>query len=313
MKKFVSIILMAGMLASAAACSAKEPVGEETTQPETTAVAAEESTQAVDQKPETVYETVVIENDEYKFTLEKTDFEKNYSEETLMKISALIPLEYGCDDYSKWNGTPEEVINDAIRGSFDSRSSFYFELYSLDGPERKAAEAEIEGYKHKVWNDYEVTDIDCINEYLAERFGPDARQFKPEDFDTYEQAVTQDGNVAEDIPTFCYRYIYLPETELVMCCIPEITGRGGYVTALYIYDIQTVDGDYVVKAVYDTSGYTELATNTDSFAGLQSDALKMLEAGTDGVPYDCTMVIGETENGDVYMKSVTKNQISSEK
>lgn len=313
MKKLVSIILAAGVLASTAACGANEPVSEETTVPETTA-AVQEQTESEVTAPEAEYETVVIENSKYKFTLQKSDFEKNYSEETLMKISSIIPLEYGCDDYDNWDGTPEEVINDAIRGSFDSRSSFDFEKHYLHGDsERKAAEAEIEGYEYEIWNEYEVTDIECINEYLAKNFGPDARQFKSEDFDTYEQAVTKDGYIADDIPTFCYRYIYLPETGLVMCYIPEITGRGGYVTALYIYDVQTVDGDYVVKAVYDTSGYTELATNTDSFAGLQSDALKMFEAGTDDVPYDCTMVIGETENGDLYMKSVTKGQIISEK
>ncbi|MBQ3044655.1 MAG: hypothetical protein IJD49_01760 [Clostridia bacterium] len=312
MKKLVSIILAAGVLASTAACSAKETAPETTTVPETTA-AVQEQTAAEVTAPETEYETVVIENSKYKFTLQKSDFEKNYSEETLMKISSIIPLEYGCDDYDNWDGTPEEVINDAICGSFDSRSSFNIEMYSFDGPERKAAEAEIEGYNYKIWNEYEVTDIECINECLVKSFGPDARQFKPEDFDTYEQAVTQDGNVTEDIPTFCYRYIYLPETEFVICCIPEITGRAGDITVLYVYDIQTVGGDYVVKAVYGISGYPDYELNTDSFAGLQSDALKMFGAGTDDLPYDCTMVIGEAENGDLYMKSVTKGQITSEK
>ena len=312
MKKLLSVILMAGLLVSAAACSAKNPVSEETTGPETTA-AVQQQTGADAAAPETSYESVVIKNKNYKFTLQKSDFEKNYSEELLMKISELIPLEYGCDDYDNWDGTPEEVINDAICGSFDSRNTFTVNAYSYDSPQAEAAKAEVEGYEYKIWNEYVVTDIDRINSGLAEKFGPDARQFKVEDFDTYEQAVTQDGDVTEGIPTFCYRYIYLPETGLVMCCIPEITGRGGDITVLYVYDIQTVDGDYVVKAVYGISGYPDYDINTDSFAGLQSDALKMFDAGTDVVPYDCTMVIGETENGDVFMKSVTKSQISSEK
>ena len=230
-----------------------------------------------------------------------------------MKISALIPLQYGFDAYESWNGTPEEVINDAISCSFDSRSATFFERFSPDSPEGEKARDEIAGYKHKVYDNYVITNIDLINSFLSERFGPDVRQFKPEDFDIYEDVVTQDGSVTEGITVPGYRYIYLPESELVMCYMSEVTGWGGDVTALYVYDIQTVDGDYVVKAVYGISGYTEFAENGDSFAGLQGDALKMLEAGTDDVPFEYTMVIGETENGDSFMKSVTKSQISSEK
>ena len=312
MKKLVSIILAAGVLASTAACSAKETAPETTTVPETTA-AVQEQTAADVTAPETELETVVIENSKYKFTLQKSDFEKNYSEETLMKISSIIPLEYGCDDYDNWDGTPEEVINDAIQGSFDSRKATFFERFSPGSPEDETARIEIAGYKYKVYDDYVITNVGIINNFLSERFGPNARQFKPEDFDTYEEAVTQNGRVSEGIGSPGYRYIYLPESELVMSYMSEVTGWGGDITVLYVYDIQTVDGDYVVKAVYGISGYPEYELNTDSFAGLQSDALKMFGAGTDDLPYDCTMVIGEAENGNLYMKSVTKNQITSEK
>ncbi len=262
---------------------------------------------------ESPYEIIAVESDDYQFVLIKTDFEKNYSEELLMKISDLIPLQYGCDDYENWNATPEEVINDAISCSFDSRKATFFERFSPDSPEDETARNEIAGYKHKVSDDYVITNIDFINSFLSERFGADARQFKPEDFDTYEKTVTQDGSVADGIALPGYRYIYLPESKLVMCYMSEVTGWGGQVTALYVYDIQTVDGDYVVKAVYGISGYPEYAENSDTFVGLQDDALKMLKAGTDDFPFDCTMVIGETENGDLFMKSVTKSQISSEK
>lgn len=306
MKKLMSIILMAGVLLSAAACSAKNPVSEETTQPETTA-AVQQQTDTDVISPEISYESVVVKSKNYEFTLQKSDFEKNCSEELLMKISDLIPLEYGCDDYDNWDGTPEEVINDAISCSFDSRKAMFFERFSPDSPEGEIARNEISGYTYKVYNDYLITNIELINSFLRERFGPDVRQFKPEDFDSYEDAVTQDGSVTDGIGTLGYRYIYLPESELVMCYMSEVTGWGGDVTALYIYDVQTVDGDYVVKALYGISGYTEYAENGDTFAGLQGDALKMLNAGTEDTPIDCTMVIGETENGDLFMKSVTKN------
>lgn len=302
MKKLFSIIFAVCMLISLFSACTNIPEQETTTRPETDISVTER-----------LYESIVIESDKYKFTLKKTDFEKNYSEELLMKISALIPLQYGCDDYESWNGTPEEVINDAISCSFDSRSATFFERFSPDSPEGEKARDEIAGYKHKVYDNYVITNIDLINSFLSERFGPDVRQFKPEDFDIYEDVVTQDGSVTEGITVPGYRYIYLPESELVMCYMSEVTGWGGDVTALYVYDIQTVDGDYVVKAVYGISGYTEFAENGDSFAGLQGDALKMLEAGTYDVPFGYTMVIGETENGDSFMKSVTKSQISSEK
>ena len=119
MKKLLSIMFAVSMLlVSFSACSS---IAEEetSTQPETDITVVENE-----------YESVIVESDNYKFTLKKSDFENNYSEDILMKISNLIPLEYGKNDYENWNGTPEEVINDAISCSFNSRSEKFFKRFA---------------------------------------------------------------------------------------------------------------------------------------------------------------------------------------
>lgn len=317
MKKLFAITLAAAMLVLTMACCDKKDTKDKDSdnKPETMAT-VEKNTAPIDVPTAPVdelnFETLVIENENYKFTLEKSDFEKNYSDELLMNISAFIPLEYGVDDYVNWDGTPEEVINDALKCCFDSRSSMYFERFETTTPETEAAEAEIEKCEYKVYDNYVVTNIENINSYLYKRFGPDARQFTPEDFDTYEEAVTKDGSITEGIGTIGYRYIYLPESEVVMCYMSEATGFGGTFTGLYIYDIQTVGDDYVVKAVA-CECYDEDYIYADTFEALQNSTLELFAQYTPETLDNYTMVIGETEDGDVYMKSVEKTQLTSEK
>ncbi len=315
MKKLFAVTLSLVMLILTASGCEKAKSDEKESKPlqESTSF-AENTTQSSKPVQETIYETLVFENEEYKFSVQKSDFEKNYSEELLTKISELIPLQYGVDDYPDWNGTPEKVINDAILCGFDSRSPMYFERYDSESPEWQAALEEIESYEYKVYDNYSITNIAMINSYLADRFGPDARQFKPEDFDTYEEAVTQNGRVADrpDIPGPGYRYIYLPESEVVVCYNAETTGYGGIFTSMYVYDVQTVGNDYVVKAVA-TDYYDEEQTDAETFDEYQIGTLNLFEHFLPETLADYTMIIGETEEGNIYMKRVTKTLLTSEK
>lgn len=308
MKKLLAITLAAAMLVLTMACCDKKDTKDKDSdnKPETMATITENN------NPDVKYEELVIEDENYKYILNKTDFEDNYSDELLLNIVELIPMSYGADDYDNWDGTPEEVINDAIMCNFNSKKLMYFERYDSNSPEWQAALDEIAGYEYKVYDNYSMTSIDMINSYLAERFGPDARQFTPEDFDTYEEAVTENGTVAEDVGLGGYRYIYLPESEVVMCYMYETTGFGGNFMSLYIYDVQTVGEDYVVKAVA-TDYYYEEQLEAETFEDFQSGTLTLFESVVPAMLENYTMVIGETEDGDVYMKSVEITQLTSEK
>lgn len=257
-------------------------------------------------KAETKTETIRIKNGNYSFTIQKTDFEKNYSEETLMKISRLVPMEFGLDDYDNWNGTPNEVVNDVLCCMKNSRNDWFFERYDSDSPEYTAARCEMlkNPFKQSDLESFVVTDIESINKFLSKKFGSDVRQFKPEDFETYNEVKVSDEPISLGYLYPTYRYVYLPESELVACFVEYFTGSEG--PAAYIYDIQTVDGLYIVKAVSGSYNYGE---NGDTFAGMQSDALKNFGQYTEEGFDNYTMTLAYDNNGNLYTKSVDKTQI----
>jgi len=303
MKKLLSIMFAVSMLLVSFSACTNIPEKETPTQPETT-TAVQEQKDIDKSEPEKGYETLIIENEKYRFTIQKSDFEKNYSEETLMEISNLVPMEFGYDDYDNWNGTPNEIINDVLLCLRNSRDNWFFERYSYGSDEWKAALTEIETYTFKATDDGVITDIESINEFLADRFGSQARQFKPEDFDTYEEVVTENGSITEGFGLLSYRYAYLPKSDFVICYMSETTSFEG--PAAYIYDIKTVDGKYVVKAVSGSDNYLE---NYDTFEGIQSDTLKMMRTYTSECMRDYTMVIARADNGELYMQSVTSKNL----
>ncbi len=310
MKKLVAILVVCGVLLTMVTACKTEGTSENTTTNTQAEIETTEQMQlTTEYKTEASTGTnenkiIKIKNEKYSFTFEKNDFEHNYSEDFLMEVSKLVPMEFGYDDYDNWNGTPNEVVNDVLHCMKPSRSHWFFERYSADSPQWIAAEEEISTYPYEVWDNYVVTDINCINKFIEENFGPQARQFKPEDFDTYGEVVTENGSVTEGFGLLSYRYIYLPESEMVLCCMSETTGFE--VPAAYIYDIQTVDDKYIVKAVSGSDNYID---NTDTFDGIQGDTLRMFEKYTSEYLTDYTMILVRSEEGDLYVSSVTKKYI----
>lgn len=280
----------------------------ETYAPKTNGITAEvtkkeKTTQA---KPVIKTETIKIKNEKYSFTIQKTDFEKNYSEELLMNISRLVPMKFGLDDYDNWNGTPNEVINDVLCCVQVSRNNWFFERYDNDSPEYIAAEKEISENPFSLSESdcFVITDIEKINRFLSERFGSEARQFKPEDFETYNEVKVSDDPITLGYLYPTYRYVYLPGSEMIACFVEYFTSSE--CPAAYIYDIQTVDGSYIVKAVSGSNDYGE---NGDTFAGMQSDALEMFGQYTEESLDNYTMILAYDNNGNLYTKSVKKTQI----
>ena len=305
MKKFFYVSVLICILFSAfSACSADEQPDKtaETTTEKVTETIAEPTQTTVDENIET--HTVVFNDGKYQYTIEKTDFEKNYSEEELMAISRLVPMEYGYDDYYNWNGTPDEVINDALLCMKSSRNDWFFERYDSDSPQAKAALEELKKNPYQIADDWVVTDISSINDYLSDRFGPQARQFEAEDFNTYNEIKISDESITDGFGLRAYRYAYLPESDLIACFMSETTGFES--PAAYIYDIKSADGKYVVKAVSASDNYLE---NSDTFEEIQSSTVKMFNTYTNGVMTNYTMTIELSDNGKLYVKSVDRNNI----
>ena len=305
MKKLFCIsVLICILLSAVSACSADEQPDKtaETTTEKVTETTAEPTQTTVNENAET--HTIVFDDGKYQYTIEKTDFEKNYSEEELMAISRLVPMEYGYDDYYNWNGTPDEVINDALLCMQNSRNDWFFERYDSDSPQAKAALEELKKNPYRIADDWVITDINCINRYLSDRFGPQARQFKAEDFNTYNEIKTGDERITDGFGLRTYRYAYLPESGLVACFMSETTGFMS--PAAYIYDIKSADGMYEVKALSASDNYPEGA---DTFEEIQSATVKMFNGYTDGVMVNYVMTIACDENGKLYMKSVDKSNI----
>lgn len=318
MRKIISALCIVCIMVMLLNCCANNSMNDEaqssstsasvTDAPKTNGVTAEATEKEKTTQAESVIktETITIKNEKYSFTIQKTDFEKNYSEEILMNISRLVPMGFGLDDYDNWNGTPNEVINDVLRCVQVSRNNWFFERYDNDSPEYTAAQNEMSK------NPFEPSDVDCfvitdiekINKFLSERFGSEARQFKSEDFETYNEVKVSDEPIALGYLYPTYRYVYLPESEMVACFVEYFTGSEG--PAAYIYDIQTVDGSYIVKAVSGSYNYGE---NGDTFAGMQSDALKNFGQYTEDSLDNYTMTLAYDNNGNLYTKSVKKTQI----
>ncbi len=317
MRKIISVLCVMCIVTAILNCCANNSLNDEAQSSTTSAfvtdtpkngVNAEATEKGKTTQAESIIktETIIIKNEKYSFTIQKTDFEKNYSEELLMNISKLVPMEFGLDDYNNWNGTPNEVINDVLRCVRVSRNNWFFERYDSDSPEHTAARNEISKnpFKQSDMDSFVVTDIEKINKFLSGKFGSEARQFKPEDFETYNEVKVSDDPIALGYLYPTYRYVYLPESEMIACFVEYFTGSE--CPAAYIYDIQTVDGSYIVKAVSGSDNYGE---NGDTFAGMQSDALKNFGQYTEESLDNYTMTLAYDNNGNLYTKSVEKTQL----
>lgn len=319
MKRLIAVMVISALLFSAITGCKNEVENETTTSELTTQLQTEKETELrtetlpieeeTTEKPIEYIKSgkIKIENERYSFTIQKTNFEKNYSEELLIDITNLVPMLYGYDDYENWNGTPNEVINDALRCMQASRNNWFFERYDSDTVQWKSAYNEMQKNPYRISDDFVITDVESINDYLEDRFGSQVRKFKASDFDTYNEVKISDNSITEEFDLLSYRYTYLPECGLVVCFMSETTGFES--KAAYIYDIQTVDGTYVVKAVSGSENYLE---KSDTFEDIQASSLKQLNGYTEEHLREFTMTVAYDDNGNLYMKSVKSKYILAE-
>ena len=318
MKKLIAVMMIAAIMISLISGCKNESESETTTSEMTKEIITELNSETEEfterdktEEPTTLKnvktETVKIENEKYCFTINKTDFEKNYTEDFLMDVTRLVPMVYGYDDYENWDGTPDEVINDALRCVHVSRNNWFFERYESDTPQWEAAINEMKKNPYRISDDFVITDTEIINDFLEDRFGSQVRKFKASDFPVYNEVKISDDSITEGYGLISYRYTYLPECGLIACFTSEPTGFES--EAAYIYDIQTVNGMYIVKAVSGSNNYLE---KSGTFEDIQASTLKMMNSYTEESLRDYTMTVAYDENGNIYMKSVKSKYILSE-
>lgn len=249
---------------------------------------------------------IIIDDGEYRYKINKTDFEKRFDEELLLKLSDTIPMEFGYEDYDKWDSSANVILNDVLLGNY-SRFDCRLERYDFESEQGKKAKSEMISYGVETkFHEYFVTDISNINEYLIKLFGPDAGVIDKNDFESYSVITNTEKYPFEDYD-YNYRFIYLPETELVVCGVNEFLGEESRMP--YMCDVKEKDGIYTVRAVsgwygYYYGSYTFLTKQNDCFEALCWDNRGYLE--------EIIYTIACDGNGNMYMKSTEKSYILPE-
>lgn len=313
MKRIIAVMVVAVMMFSVIAGCKNETKNETTTSVLPTHLHTEKETEITTEMTSVEEETterpieyiksgkIEIDDGEYKYTLEKKAFEDNYSEEFLMGLSSFFVMDFGYEDYDNWNGETNDVLNDLI-----INGRIWFDSFEYNSSEWNKAVTEMNKNPYKGGcSEYGFTTIDNINIGIKERFGPDAREFKAEDFDTYNELKTSDASVFEN-NDFNYIFAYLPESDCVVFFTNEFLEGG---LSVFVCDVQTVNDCYVVETVMGSEHFFE---NGYTFEGRQIDALRMFNSYTYGRLFKNVFTIAVDENGNLYMKSVDKSYILPE-
>ncbi len=252
---------------------------------------------------------IIIDDGEYRYKINKTDFEKRFDEELLLKLSETIPMEFGYEDYDKWDSSANVILNDVLYGCSD-RYDCRLERYDFfESKQVEKAQAEMMSYSEEMrFHEYFVTDIPKINEYLIKLFGPDAGVIDKDDFEEYSVIANSEKSPFEDFNyKYNFRFAYLPENKLVVCGINEFRGEESRMP--YMCDVKEKDGLYIVRAVsgwygYYYGSYTFLTKQNDCFEALGWDNRGYLE--------EWIYTIACDDDGNMYMKSTEKSYILPE-
>ncbi len=318
MKRIIAVLCIFCFFFGILNCCAKERSNEE----ETTTVfenASETITDALIEETENLTEEItttqpvthakageiIIDDGEYRYKINKTDFEKKFDEELLLKLSDIIPMEFGYEDYDKWDSSANVILNDVLLGNY-SRFDCRLERYDFESEQGKKAKSEMMNYSVEIkFHEYFVTDISNINEYLIKLFGPDAGVIEKDDFEGYGVIANSEKSPFKDYG-YNYRFIYLPESELVVCGINEFLD--GEYKIPYMCDVREKDGLYIVRAVSGSYGYG----SGNDFLRRQNDALENLGWYTKGYLEEVICTIACDDNDNMYMKSTEISYILPE-
>ena len=312
MKRIIVVLCILCLVFGVLNCCANDPLNERET---TTGALIEETENLTEEitttQPVTHAEPgeIIIDDGEYRYKINKTDFEKRFDEELLLKLSETIPMEFGYEDYDKWDLSANVILNDVLLGNY-SRFDCRLERYDFfESEQAEKAQAEMMSYSEEMkFHEYFVTDIPKINEYLIKLFGPDAGVIDKADFEEYSVIANSEKRPFEDFGyKYNFRFIYLPESKLVVCGINEFFGEESRMP--YMCDVREKDGLYIVRAVSGSDGFYNGDYN---FLSKQNDALENLRWYTKGYLEEVIYTIACDDNGNMYMKSTEISYILPE-
>ena len=314
MNRIISILMIAIVVVLMFSCCTKDRSNEEVTTTVLKTISETVSETSLEEitttQPMTHAESgeIIIDDGEYRYKINKTDFEKHFDEELLLNISEIIPMEFGYEDYDKWDASANIILNDVILGTH-SRFDCRLERYDFESEQEKTAKAEMMSYNETIkLHEYFVTEISNINEYLIKLFGPDAGVIDKDDFEKYSVFANSEKHPFEDFNyKYNYRFFYLPESELVVCGVNEFLNEEHRMP--YICDVQKKGSLYIVRAVSGTEG---ISLGDYSFLGKQNDALENLGWYTDGWLEEWIYTIACDVNGNMYIESTEISYILPE-
>ena len=242
---------------------------------------------------------VVFENNEHSFTVMKTDFEKNFTEEQLMEISSVLAMSFGYDDYYNWNGEAEAVVNELLNCCIPTPKWPFSSIVTDNEAILKKASQELAVYMNdeNAQVGYGIAELDVLNAYIKDMYGENARTFVGEDFMSVEEALKKNGKVF-DYKSDAYSQIrYFPQNNLIWLASRD-TGFSSKVS--YIYDITEENGDFIVYSI----GNIENDGAGNTFSSHQSYVLEELTWGESSYIYENVCTLGVSQNGDFYLKKV---------
>lgn len=240
-----------------------------------------------------------------KYVITKTDFEKKYSEEFLMDIAEMLGMAYGYEDFIFSNEDPEKVVNSLLVCCIPSYKYPFKSIYCDD--EQVIEKGVTELKKLLPDNPYycEFVEIETLNAYLEDMFGPDVRRFRAEEFITIEESVKKYGEAFNGRSDLYSAIRYLPESDLLCFCS---VATGFSCRGSYIYDIREMNGDYVVY----TLGGDELYFEEFNYNSMQAAAFEQLSWKGPQYLKNFVYTFGCTDDGNLYLKSIDKNFLFAE-
>lgn len=251
---------------------------------------------------------LIIKNEKHSFTVMKSDFENKYSDEFLMEIVGKLGMSFGCEDFKHWNEDAETVVNGLINGCVPSYEFPFKRIYTENEQVIEKGNAELNTYfPDKSYTSSNFIEPEILNAYFEDMFGPGVRKFKAEDFMTFDEAIAKNGEpYSKEHPEGYIELRCLPETGLLAFYSCD-TGFSSY--SAYIYDIKELNGDYVVY----TLGYDEIYCEEFTFDSHQTAAYDQLSWGGSEYVENYVYTFGETDGGNLYLKSIDENYLFAEK
>lgn len=262
-------------------------------------------TESQTEKDSTNKTEVIIQNEKHKFTVFKTDFEKRYSEEFLMDVAERLGMAYGYEDFKFWNEDPEKVVNSLVSCCIPSYKYPFKTIYCEDEQVVEKGIAELK--KLLPDNPYycEIVEIETLNAYFEEMFGPDVRKFRADEFMTVEESVKKYGDAFNGRSDIYHAIRYLPESGLLSFCS---VATGFSCRSSYIYDVREINGEYIVF----TLGNDEVYYEEFNFASHQAAAFNQLTWGGSEYVENFVYTFGCNYDGNLYLKSIDKNYLFAE-